>query len=72
LCHRLLNNRTDDSHYRWTKKWGAGQPLGLYRPFREATPGKAPVEGGDLRSCSVVFLFSETAPEEPFTAAEGG
>jgi hypothetical protein len=24
LCHRLLNNRTDDSHYRWTKKWGAG------------------------------------------------
>ena len=35
-------------------------------------PGKAPVEGGDLRSCSVVFLFSETAPEEPFTAAEGG
>jgi hypothetical protein len=35
-------------------------------------PGKAPVEGGDLRSCSVVFLFSETAPEEPFAAAEGG
>src|SRR5690349_6454388 len=23
---RLLNPRTDDSHYRWTKKWGAGQP----------------------------------------------
>ena len=22
---RLLNNRTDDSHYHWTKKWGAGQ-----------------------------------------------
>jgi hypothetical protein len=35
-------------------------------------PGKAPVEGGRPRSCSVVVLFSETALEEPFTAAEGG
>src|SRR5512135_2024680 len=23
--HWLLNNRTNDSHYPWTKKWGAGQ-----------------------------------------------
>ena len=23
--HRPLNQRTGDSHYRWTKKWGAGQ-----------------------------------------------
>ena len=22
---RLLNQRTGDSHYHWTKKWGAGQ-----------------------------------------------
>ena len=35
-------------------------------------PGKAPVEGVNLRSCSVVILFSEPALEEPFTAAEGG
>jgi hypothetical protein len=25
LTRRLLNKRTDDSHYDWTKKWGAGQ-----------------------------------------------
>ena len=36
-----------------------------------AGPGKAVVEGGNLQSCSVVVLFSETALEEPFTAAEG-
>jgi hypothetical protein len=28
LSRRLLNNRTGDSHYRWTKKWGAAQIAG--------------------------------------------
>jgi hypothetical protein len=35
-------------------------------------PGKAPVERGSPRTCSAVVLSSETAPEEPLTAAEGG
>ena len=36
-----------------------------------AGPGKAPLRE-ESQSCSVVILFSETALEEPFTAAEGG
>jgi hypothetical protein len=32
----------------------------------------AAVEGGSHRRCSVVDMFSETALEESFTAAEGG
>jgi hypothetical protein len=28
-------------------------------------------KGRSFRSCTLVFLFSETALEEPFTAAEG-
>ena len=39
---------------------------------RDRGPEKALVKGGNLRSCSVVVLFSETALEEPFTAAERG
>ena len=34
--------------------------------------GKAVIEGGSRRSCSVVFLSSETVLEEPFRMAEGG
>ena len=34
-------------------------------------PGKAPVKEGNDQSCSLVILFSETASEEPFPAAEG-
>ena len=33
-------------------------------------PGRAAVEGGNRRSCTLVFLFSRTALEEPFTVAE--
>jgi hypothetical protein len=43
---RILNHRTGDSHYRWTKKWGAGQlglspdsqtgPTSCHRPLRLA------------------------------------
>jgi excisionase family DNA binding protein len=25
-----MNNRTPDSHYPWTKKWGAGHPALVY------------------------------------------
>jgi len=32
---------------------------------------KAIVKRRDFRSCTLVILFSETALEEPFTAAEG-
>ena len=27
---RLLNQRTDDSHYHWTKKWGAGHSVPVF------------------------------------------
>jgi hypothetical protein len=34
--------------------------------------GKAIIEGGSRRSCSVVFLSSKTVLEEPLGMAEGG
>jgi hypothetical protein len=34
--------------------------------------GKVVIEGVSRGLCSVVFLFSETALEEPFRMAEGG
>ena len=49
-----MNNRTHDSHYPWTKKWGAGHPI----PIEDADPavpfnrlfGKVPAEvGGKAR-----------------------
>jgi hypothetical protein len=33
--------------------------------------GTAPIEGVSDRSCTLAFLFSKTALEDPFTAAEG-
>jgi hypothetical protein len=41
-------------------------------PEAQSGAGKAAIEGGSRRSCSVVFLFSETVLEEPFRMAEGG
>jgi hypothetical protein len=35
-------------------------------------PLTAKAEEGSRRSCSVVFLFSKSALEEPFRMAEGG
>ena len=37
--HWLLNIRTHDSHYRWTKKWGAGQGGQLSIGGPPARPG---------------------------------
>jgi hypothetical protein len=34
-------------------------------------PEKAGVEGGNSRSCTLVILFSRTAPEGPLATAEG-
>ena len=48
---------------------GGGAESGGGRDWR---PAKVVVNGGCLRPCSVVFLFSEAALEEPFTAAERG
>ena len=52
---RLLNERTGDSHYHWTKKWGAGHPvpggpLVCPRPF----PALLPV--------SLTFTIGECSP----------
>jgi hypothetical protein len=41
-------------------------------PEARSRAGKADIEGGSQGSCSVVFLSSETALEEPFRMAEGG
>jgi hypothetical protein len=41
-------------------------------PEAQSRAGKAVIEGGNRRSCSVVFLSSETVLEEPFGMAEGG
>jgi hypothetical protein len=41
-------------------------------PEAQSGTGKAVIEGVSQGLCSVVFLFSETALEEPFRMAEGG
>jgi hypothetical protein len=38
----------------------------------QSRTGKAVIEGGSRRSCSVVLLSSETVLEEPLGMAEGG
>ena len=38
---------------------------------RDRGPEKAIVKGGNSWSCALGFLFSKTALEKPFTAAEG-
>jgi len=43
-----------------------GTAMGLIRGS-----GTVPVEGVSNRPCTVVFLFSKTALEKPFAAAEG-
>jgi hypothetical protein len=42
------------------------------KPEAQSGAGKTVLEGGSQRSCSVVFLSSETVLEEPFGMAEGG
>jgi hypothetical protein len=34
---RILNKRTDNSHYDWTKKWGAGQEPKIQIAMTELT-----------------------------------
>jgi hypothetical protein len=41
-------------------------------PEAQSRAGKAVIEGGSRRSCSVVLLCSETVLEEPLGMAEGG
>jgi hypothetical protein len=41
-------------------------------PEAQSGAGKAVLEGGNRRSCSVVLLSSETVLEEPFGMAQGG
>jgi hypothetical protein len=41
-------------------------------PQAQSRAGKAVIEGGNRRSCSVVYLSSKTVLEEPFRMAEGG
>jgi hypothetical protein len=42
------------------------------KPEAQSGAGKVVIEGESRRSCSVVFLSSETVLEEPFRMAKGG
>src|SRR5208337_83605 len=56
---RLLNQRTGNSHYHWTKKWGAGHPA------RRALPGVESVgigEDGQARHGDPAFTGRRRDP----------
>jgi hypothetical protein len=60
---------------RFVQETDLGEPLtAVERTSRRGLirgPEKAGVQGGNPQSCTLVVLFSRTAPEEPFATAEG-
>src|SRR5262249_17891939 len=58
---RPVNRRTDDSHYHWTKKWGAGHMVGLVTETglvaMESAPGTHAIPNVPMGSLPVPLVF---------------
>ena len=62
-----MNNRTPDSHYPWTKKWGAGQKASMPVIIPASFPLESTMGPPESPMFTVTIISTTRAENMPFT-----